>query len=71
MKTAYNFNAGPCVLPQSAIDATIDALKDFNGTGMPVISVSHRSKEWQAVMPPKTTWFEPKLRSGLFIHLLS
>ncbi|MFB0974049.1 MAG: 3-phosphoserine/phosphohydroxythreonine transaminase [Bacteroidales bacterium] len=50
MKTAYNFNAGPCVLPQSAIDATIDALKDFNGTGMPVISVSHRSKEWQAVM---------------------
>jgi len=23
-----------------------------------------------AIMPPKTTWFEPKLRSGLFIHLL-
>ena len=23
------------------------------------------------VMPPKSTWFEPKLRSGLFIHKLS
>jgi len=22
------------------------------------------------IMPPKTTWFEPKLRSGLFIHTL-
>lgn len=50
MKKAYNFNAGPCVLPQQAIDATIEALKDFKGTGMPVISVSHRSKEWEAVM---------------------
>jgi uncharacterized protein (DUF1015 family) len=23
-----------------------------------------------AIMPPKTTWFEPKLRSGLFVHTL-
>jgi uncharacterized protein (DUF1015 family) len=23
------------------------------------------------IMPPKSTWFEPKLRSGLFLHLLS
>ena len=23
-----------------------------------------------AVMPPKSTWFEPKLRSGLFVHLI-
>jgi uncharacterized protein (DUF1015 family) len=23
------------------------------------------------IMPPKSTWFEPKLRSGLFVHLLS
>ena len=26
----YNFNAGPCVLPQEAIQAGIEALKDFN-----------------------------------------
>lgn len=50
MKKVYNFNAGPCVLPQQAIDAAIAALKDFKGTGMPVVSVSHRSKEWDEVM---------------------
>lgn len=50
MKTAYNFNAGPCVLPKPAIEAAIEALKDFKGTGMSVIEVSHRSKEWEAVM---------------------
>ena len=50
MKTVHNFNAGPCVLPQQAVDKDIEALKDFAGTGMPVICVSHRSKEWDAVM---------------------
>ena len=59
MKKAYNFNAGPCVLPQQAIDAAIEALKDFKGTGMPVISVSHRSKEWEAVMDEcRSLWRE-------------
>ena len=50
MKVAHNFNAGPCVLPKPAIQAGIEALKDFAGTGMGVIEVSHRSKEWQAIM---------------------
>ena len=50
MKKVHNFNAGPCVLPKQAIDAAIAALQDFKGTGMPVISVSHRSKEWESVM---------------------
>ena len=50
MKKAYNFNAGPCVLPKAAIEAAIENLKDFKGTGMSVIEVSHRSKEWGEVM---------------------
>lgn len=50
MKKVHNFNAGPCVLPDQAIDNSIEALKDFAGTGMAVIEVSHRSKEWSAVM---------------------
>lgn len=50
MKTVHNFNAGPCKLPQEAIDAAIEALKDFEGTGVPVISISHRTKQWEAVM---------------------
>ena len=50
MKVAHNFNAGPCVLPKPAMQAGIEALKDFAGTGMGVIEVSHRSKEWQNIM---------------------
>lgn len=50
MKKVHVFNAGPCKLPQSAIDGAIDALKDFAGTGISVIEVSHRTKQWEAVM---------------------
>lgn len=50
MKKVHVFNAGPCKLPQSAIDSAIEALKDFEGTGMAVIEISHRTKQWEAVM---------------------
>lgn len=50
MKEVHIFNAGPCKLPQPAIDAAIEGLKDFAGTGIPVIEISHRTKEWEAVM---------------------
>ena len=59
MKIAHNFNAGPCVLPKPALKAAIDALTDFKGTGMSVIEVSHRSKEWEAVMTEcRSLWKE-------------
>lgn len=50
MKQVHNFTAGPCALPEQAINKSIEALKDFKGTGIPVISISHRSKEWESVM---------------------
>ena len=57
MKIVHNFNAGPCVLPREAVNAGIEALKDFAGTGMSVVEVSHRSKEWEAVMDEtETLW---------------
>ena len=59
MKQVHNFTAGPCVLPQVAIDNAIEALKDFKGTGVPVISISHRTKEWEAVMDEcRSLWKE-------------
>jgi phosphoserine aminotransferase len=59
MKTAHNFNAGPCILPNSAKEAAIEAIKDFKGTGMGVIEVSHRSKEWESVMEEcRSLWKE-------------
>lgn len=59
MKKVHNFTAGPCALPQVAIDNAIEALKDFKGTGIPVISISHRTKEWEAVMDEcRSLWRE-------------
>ncbi len=57
----HNFYAGPSILPQSAIDATIDALKDFAGTGLTLASVSHRSKEFDAVMNDTVAMFKELL----------
>ena len=50
MGKVHVFNAGPCILPQEAIDRTIEALKDFKGTGISVLSISHRTKEWEETM---------------------
>lgn len=59
MKKVHNFNAGPCVLPETAVENAIEALKNFAGTGMSVIEISHRSKEWEAVMDEcRSLWKE-------------
>lgn len=46
----HNFYAGPSILSQYTIKNTADAILDFAGTGLSVLEVSHRSKEFQAVM---------------------
>ncbi|MBO4446491.1 MAG: 3-phosphoserine/phosphohydroxythreonine transaminase [Bacteroidales bacterium] len=59
MKKVHVFNAGPCLLPQVAIDNAIEAMKDFKGTGVSLLSVSHRTKEWEAVMDEcRANWKE-------------
>ncbi|MCB0737628.1 MAG: 3-phosphoserine/phosphohydroxythreonine transaminase [Bacteroidetes bacterium] len=50
MSKIHNFSAGPAILPQVAIDNSIEALKDFAETGLSLITVSHRAKEFVAVM---------------------
>ncbi|NPA67177.1 MAG: 3-phosphoserine/phosphohydroxythreonine transaminase [Chlorobi bacterium] len=57
----HNFYAGPSILPQSAIDETIKALKDFAGTGISLASISHRSKEFDAVMNDAVSLFKELL----------
>ncbi|MDR0659257.1 MAG: 3-phosphoserine/phosphohydroxythreonine transaminase [Prevotellaceae bacterium] len=46
----HNFGAGPCILPQSVLAAAAAAIKDFNGIGLSVLEISHRTKDWEAVM---------------------
>jgi phosphoserine aminotransferase len=49
-KRVYNFYPGPATLPLPALERARDEFLDFAGTGMSVLEISHRSKEWQQVM---------------------
>lgn len=44
------FNAGPCKLSDSLLKNTSEAIVEFNGLGQSLIEISHRSKDFQAVM---------------------
>ncbi|MDE6268749.1 MAG: 3-phosphoserine/phosphohydroxythreonine transaminase [Muribaculaceae bacterium] len=46
----HNFYAGPSILSPYTIKNTADAVIDFAGTGLSILEVSHRSKEFQAVI---------------------
>ncbi len=49
MARAYNFSAGPAVLPEEVLKQVQDELLDFNGTGMSIMEMSHRGKDYSAV----------------------
>jgi len=46
----YNFYAGPAILPKEVFAEASEAVKDFDGIGLSILEISHRSKEFQAVM---------------------
>ena len=46
----HNFSAGPCILPQSVLQKAADAVINFNGLDLSLIEISHRSKDFVAVM---------------------
>ncbi len=50
LKRAHNFNPGPGVLPLEVLQEAQAELLDFKGTGMSVMEISHRSKEFEAVI---------------------
>jgi len=46
----HNFSAGPSILPREVIEQASRDLLDFNGLGLSVLEISHRSKDFVAVM---------------------
>ena len=46
----YNFNAGPSMLPREVIENTAKQILDFNGIGLSLMEISHRSKDFQPVI---------------------
>ena len=46
----HNFNAGPCVLPREAVESAIEAIRDFDNTGIGLLEISHRTPGWERIM---------------------
>jgi len=50
MTRVYNFSAGPAVLPESVLEQAAAEMLDYQGTGMSVMEMSHRSKPFQNII---------------------
>lgn len=57
----HNFSAGPSILPQQTIEETAKAILDFNGSTLSLMEVSHRGKDFQAVMDETIELFKELL----------
>jgi phosphoserine aminotransferase len=57
----HNFNAGPSILPQIAVENTAKAVIELNGCGMSLLEISHRSKDFQAVIDEAVALFKELL----------
>lgn len=66
----YNFNAGPAILPRVAIENTAKAILDFNGIGMSILEISHRSKDFQAVIDEAVALFKEILNIPEGYHVI-
>ena len=57
----HNFCAGPSILPREVIEQTAQAVLDFNGSGLSILEISHRSKDFQAVLDEAVALFKELL----------
>ena len=57
----HNFNAGPSVLPRIAIENSAKAILDLNGIGLSLLEISHRSKDFQAIIDEAVSLFKELL----------
>ena len=57
----YNFGAGPSILPQEVMKATAEACVEFQDLGLSLMEISHRTKEFQAVMDEAQALFKELL----------
>ncbi|MBQ8271036.1 MAG: 3-phosphoserine/phosphohydroxythreonine transaminase [Bacteroidaceae bacterium] len=56
-----NFNAGPSIMPQEVFDAAAKSVLDFNGIGLSILEISHRSKDFVAVIDEARALFKELL----------
>jgi phosphoserine aminotransferase len=51
----HNFNAGPSILPAVAIEQTAKGVLNLNDTGLSILEISHRSKDFEAIIKEATS----------------
>ena len=66
----HNFNAGPSILPREVIEKAAAAVLDFDGIGMSILEISHRSKEFDAVMNEAVALFRELLNIPDNYHVI-
>lgn len=54
MSRVYNFSAGPAVLPEEVLKEAAAEMLDYEGSGMSVMEMSHRSKPFQKILDEAT-----------------
>ncbi len=64
MSTVHNFNAGPAMLPSDVLRQVQAELLDYQGKGMSIMEMSHRSKEFEAVNSSAEATFKRLLGLG-------
>src|SRR5262245_16148295 len=64
MKTVYNFNAGPAMLPPPVLEQVQAELRDYQGRGMSIMEMSHRGKEYEAINAEAEARFKRLLGVG-------
>ena len=57
----HNFNEGPSILPREVIEKTAQAILDFNGSGLSLMEISHRAKDFQPVVDEAVALFKELL----------
>lgn len=58
----YNFNAGPSILPREVIEAIASACLEFEGSGLSLMEISHRAKNFQPVVDEAVALFKELLQ---------
>ncbi|MDP4280641.1 MAG: 3-phosphoserine/phosphohydroxythreonine transaminase [Bacteroidota bacterium] len=66
----HNFNPGPSILPKIAIENSAKAVLDLDGCGLSLLEVSHRSKEFQAVIDEAVALFKELMNIPANYHVL-
>src|SRR2546430_7710010 len=64
MSTVYNFNAGPAMLPPPVLEQVQAELRDYQGRGMSIMEMSHRSPEFEAINAQAEAGFKRLLGVG-------